>query len=112
MQHLTGQEVERGAAGGEGPQRVFLGVGNRRQVLADLGQASLARMVLAVEQDKAAAPVGKGRHGRFGVTALPGRLTELVEQARRGRCGGGGLRRCWGIAVAIHGSPPGRFHEP
>jgi hypothetical protein len=39
VQHLTVQEVERDAAGGEGPQRVFLGVGNRRQELADLGQA-------------------------------------------------------------------------
>jgi len=39
VQHLTVQEVERGAAGGEGLLWVFLGVGNRRQELADLGQA-------------------------------------------------------------------------
>jgi hypothetical protein len=67
-------------------------------------------MTLAVEEDEAAAPVGEGRHGRFGVTAVPGRLAELVEQARRGRCCGG-WRHCWESEAALHGSPPGRVNE-
>ena len=107
MQDLTGQESERGAAGGEGQQRVFLGLGERLQELADLGQAQLARMALAVEEDEAASPVGEDGDGWLGVAVLPSYLAKLIEQARRRR------RGSWlGNEIAAQGCSPRRSSEP
>jgi len=50
VQHFAVEEGEGVAAGGDGPEWVFFGLGEGLQELADLGQAHLARMALAVEE--------------------------------------------------------------
>ena len=63
-------------------------------------------MTFAVEEDEAAAPIGEGVDGGFGITALACGLSKQVEQSGcwRGRGWGG---RCWGSVVRVHGCPPG-----
>jgi hypothetical protein len=111
VQDLAVQKVEGVPAGGEGPDRVVLGLGDGLQELAHLGQAHLPRVAFAVEEDEAEAPVGEDSHGRLGVTALPGGPAQLVEQPRRSGRWRGRRGRWLGSGAGSHGGPPGRSSE-
>ena len=86
VQHLVVEKGKRVTAGGEGPNRIFFGLGNGFQELADLGEAQVARMSLAVEQDQAARPVSVAFAGTILAEARPRDLAYQVEKPR-------GLRR-------------------
>jgi len=86
------EEIEGVPAGGEGPDGIWFGLGDGLEELTDLGQAQLARVTLAVEQDEAAVPVGEGGDRGLGMAKLPCCLANLFEQTRRGRGGRGGAR--------------------
>ncbi len=85
VQHFAVEEIESVAAGGEGAERVAVGLGDGLEELTDLRQAQVAGVAFAVEEDEAAAPVGEGGHSWLGVSALAGGLAQLVEQTGRRR---------------------------
>src|SRR5437868_4864620 len=82
MQHLAIEEVEGVAAGGEGSDRTLFGLSDGLQELADLGQAQLPRMTLAVEQDEAARPIRTALAEVWLPELCQGGLAHAIEQAR------------------------------
>jgi len=93
-QHLpvTGNRGPRrlAARAGSGPLSVWA-MGSRNWPIS--GRPRSRGLALAVEQDEAAAPVGKGSHGRFGVTAVPAVCRSW--SSRRG--GAGPAEEEWGV---------------